>query len=147
MHIREASEEFSRCYGEIYMRFYRRVPVGEYVPTPETLAVLRHLTDTGPLTVTEAARHFERSQSAMSEILDRMEGRKLLERYRDTRDRRRVLVWLTPHGQAVLRDHVHPLSVEALAEALAGLGPGQRDALLAGMQALIRPRPDRKETE
>jgi len=138
MHIREASEEFSRCYGEIYMRFYRRIPVGDYVPTPETLAVLRHLSTTGPLTVTEAARHFERSQAAMSEILDRMQARELVERYRDERDRRRVLVWLTPRGQAALRDHLHPLSVEALAGALARLDAAERDALLRGMRALLR---------
>jgi len=64
--------------------------------------VLHHLSLTGPLTVTEAARHLGRAQSVMSEMIDHLEAKGFLARHRDTRDKRRTLVWLTAAGDQFL---------------------------------------------
>lgn len=61
--------------------------------------MLTHLAVSGPLTVGEAAGHLNRAQSVVSEIVDGLERKALLERERDPADRRHTLVWLTPAGQ------------------------------------------------
>src|SRR5262245_49844303 len=97
---RRIAEEIARIWPAIYLPLHARTEPRsrQYRPTPESLGVLTHLAAAGPLTVTEAARHMRRAQSVMSDIVTRLERRGLLERMRDERDRRRVLVWLTPRG-------------------------------------------------
>src|SRR5262245_57557373 len=94
--IDRAATAVAELFPAIYLSLHRRRPKGAYRPTPEAMAVLLHLEAAGPLTVTEAARHMRRSQSTMSAILDRLERRGVIQRMADRRDRRRMLVWLTP---------------------------------------------------
>ena len=122
---------------EVYLRFHRRVRPSEYRPSRESLAVLDHLDRSGPLTVMEAARHFERSQSAMSEILDRLESRGLLERIEDERDRRRKLVWLTSHGLVVMERAFAVYSQRLLEEAITQMNSEETEALFAGLRGLL----------
>ena len=61
------------------------------VPTSE-------LTAKNTTVVSEAAAHLSRAQSVVSEIVDGLEDKGLLARMRDSRDRRRTLVWLTDAG-------------------------------------------------
>ena len=82
----------------------------------------------------------------MSEIVDGLEKKGLLERMRDAKDKRRVLVWLTDDGQeALARDH-EVLSKELLAKAMKRMRPSDREALLGGMKALIEACDHEKET-
>ena len=101
------------------------------------MAVLQHLAMAGPLTVGEAARHFERAQSVVSEIVDRLAAAGLVERMRDERDRRRVLVWLTPLGFDELERDRQVLSRELVLGAMQRMKPAARRALLDGLRALI----------
>jgi DNA-binding MarR family transcriptional regulator len=100
------------------------------------LAVLLHLSQAGPLTISEMGRHLGRAQSVVSEIVARMERRGTLVRIRDERDRRRTLVWLTPKGQALLVRETSVLSETRLTAALARLGAGQRRAIVQGLRWL-----------
>ena len=104
MKVRQAAREVAKLWPAIYLPLHARSEprARQYRPTPESLGVLTHLAAAGPLTVTEAARHMRRAQSVMSDIVTRLERRGLLERMRDQRDRRRVLVWLTPAGHQML---------------------------------------------
>jgi DNA-binding MarR family transcriptional regulator len=131
------AREFMRLFADVYQHFYRRVDAGDYRIRPESLAVLQHLHQSGPLTVTEAAAHFSRSQSAMSEIVDRLENRGLVMRIADERDRRRHLVWLSPDGRQMLSEAEEVLSVSRLARAMNQMNDGDRASLLKGMQALL----------
>ncbi len=70
--------------------------------TGATRGTLLHLANTGSLTIGEIAEHFDRAQSVVSEIVDGLEKKGLLERMRDPKDKRRALVWLTDAGQAAL---------------------------------------------
>jgi DNA-binding MarR family transcriptional regulator len=137
MEVESAAAEFADLFGLAYRRFYRKVPVGEYLLTSESIAALQHLIEAGPLTVAEAAAHLGRSQSAMSEMLDRLERRGLVARVADQRDRRRTLVWLTDEGREALDEAQRVLSEVRLREAFAVLDPDQRDRLIELMRVLI----------
>jgi DNA-binding MarR family transcriptional regulator len=140
-----AARAFEELFPAIYRRFCRAVGPHEYQPTRESLAILQHLADAGPLTVTEAARHMRRSQAAMSELLQRLVRRGLLARMDDERDRRRTLVWLTPAGQAVLSEARRILSQSRLVTALRQMPARQRRVLIESVQTLLETKPDRGE--
>ncbi|MBN2445214.1 MAG: MarR family transcriptional regulator [Phycisphaerae bacterium] len=137
MDTRQAASEFAALFPQVYRRFCRRTQVTNYRPTPEATAVLLHLAESGPLTVTEAARHMLRSQATMSEILARLIKRGLLSRVRDQRDRRRTLVWLTLAGERVLDESRQILSPQLLARAMRDLTPEQRRRLVRSIEALL----------
>lgn len=99
--------------------------------------MLAHLAVTGPLTVGEAATHLGRAQSVVSEIVDGLARKGLLERERDPADRRRTLVWLTDAGRDALRRDGEVLAVETIAAALARMSAEGRANLLAGAAELL----------
>jgi DNA-binding MarR family transcriptional regulator len=141
-----AADRFAGLFRAIYLTFHRRDgPRNEL--SGASRAVLQHLAMTGPLTVGEAAQHLDRAQSVVSEIIDGLAGRELLERERDPADRRRTLVWLTPAGQRALRRDSDVLGLDALTAALAGMAPADRHALLTGAAALIAAASERKDTD
>lgn len=141
MESKDAAHRVGELYRAIYDRFHRRVRPEVYSPSPESLGVLEHLSRVGPLTVMEAARHFDRAQSAMSEIFGRLERRALVARMPDERDRRRSLVWLTEEGRAVLRRARQVLSERLLHEALRQIEPGERVRIVEALEALLETAP------
>ncbi len=141
MDAETAAREFAAVFPEVYRRFCRRMHRGEYQLTNESYGVLQHLADTGPLTVTEAAKHFGRSQSATSELIDRLVQRGLLERLADERDRRRTLIWLTDAGSQQLADARSVLSQELLQCAMGQLSENKRKRLIESMNSLVNTKP------
>jgi len=133
------SERFAQLFHEVFHRYARRSPLGAYRPSAESLAVLRHLKKTGPLTVREASLHFSRSQAATTEILGRLEARGLVERMADARDRRRTLVYLSATGEGVVEAESQVLSREELNRCFRRLPADVRRGLLDGMEALLAP--------
>jgi len=147
MDAEEAARRFTELYHRSFVAFHRRARPGEKGLTREALAVLLHLSDTGPLTIAEACEHFSRSQAATSDIVTRLERRGLLARMQDERDRRRTLVWLTEEGRERLRRETTVLDPEPLTEALRGLDVDQRAQLLASFARLLGDRvPESDET-
>ena len=128
---------FMSLFREVYQHFYRRFETGEYQIRPESLAILQHLRQSGPLTITEAAAHFSRSQSAMSEIVERLETRELVQRIADERDRRRHLIWLSPKGMAILSQSEDVLSIPLLTAAMKAMSTNERTGLMSGIRALL----------
>jgi DNA-binding MarR family transcriptional regulator len=129
---------FTELYAAVYLRFHRRRGKGGPRLTARQWAILQHLALSGPLTVGECARHLDRAQSVVSEIVDGLEGHRLLERMRDARDRRRVLVWLSDAGQRYLARERQVLDVDRLAGVAARMSAADKRALLTGMRALVR---------
>ena len=125
------------AYSAVYAVLHARWHKDEKRPTPETLAVLDHLERSGPITIGEAARHFDRAPSAISELVDRIEANGWVARVADGRDRRRTLVWLTDAGIALLERAHEALDAGALAEALARMTPDDRVRLAVGLDALV----------
>jgi len=141
MDVEEATRRFAELFAALYRRFYRRVAVGEYRLTSESLAILQHLADAGPLTVGEAARHMARSQAAMSELIKRLVDRGMLDRMPDERDRRRVLIWLTGAGRETLATAKAVLSHELLAGALAQMPGESRRRMIERLETLLDTEP------
>ena len=135
-----AAQRFAGRFPEIYLRFHRRDEKHSEL-SGASRAVLTHLAMTGPLTVGEAAGHLQRAQSVVSEIVTQLAGKGLLERWRDPRDRRRTLVWLTPSGLQFLERDRDVLSVELLAAAFAEMTTSEQEALSRGVDALLRANP------
>lgn len=132
----QAARTFAELFGATFLRFHRRGP--KRSPwTPQGWAVLQHLDMAGPLTVTEAARHMDRAQSVMSEIIDGLQGKGLLARMRDARDRRRTLVWLTDEGRAAMAREREVLCADRLQQAFARLDGNTRTDLLRTLRALV----------
>jgi DNA-binding MarR family transcriptional regulator len=134
--VLEEARRYAELFRAVYLDYHRRDGPRSGL-TGASRAVLDHLAISGPLTVGEAARHLERAQSVVSEIVDQLAGKGLLERERDPADRRRTLVWLTPGGQEALRRDGEVLGLDRLAAALARLPAEQRAALITATAALV----------
>jgi DNA-binding MarR family transcriptional regulator len=135
---RAVADEVGRLYPAVYRRF--KAPtrgVNGADVTPRMLAVLWHLSESGPLTVGEQAEHLGRTAPTVSELVDRLESKGLVDRLRDDRDRRRVFVWLTPDGQARVRQHPQVLGPDDLTRAVEAMRPSDRAALVRGLRALL----------
>jgi DNA-binding MarR family transcriptional regulator len=131
------AEALAELFVAIYLRLHARHFKRGHRANSAGIAVLQHLAMAGPLTVGEAAVHFERAQSVVSEIVDRLVAAGLAERMRDERDRRRVLVWLTPAGFDELERGRQVLSPELVRAAMQRMKPAARRALITGMRALV----------
>ena len=137
MDANETAESVARLYPEVFHFLYRRRDPRAPGLSPESLALLRHLAGCGPLTVMEAARHFDRSQAATSERFERLIQRGLLERRQDERDRRQHLVWLSEEGRALVLEESQVLDLVRLAAASSRMSPSDRESLTRGLSALV----------
>jgi DNA-binding MarR family transcriptional regulator len=132
---RAAATAFDELFHAAYLCFHRRDGKRNQL-AGASRAVLTHLSCSGPLTIGETALHLDRAQSVVSEIVDGLEAKGLLARERDPRDRRRALVWLTDAGFETLRRDREVVSRDLIENAMAGIDPAQRSALLDGLRAL-----------
>jgi DNA-binding MarR family transcriptional regulator len=132
----KAAQEVGRLFPAIYLRLQQRRTRLDRA-SAQTLAMLQHMAQTGPITVGEAAKHFARAQSAISEMFARLARRKLIATIRDERDRRRALVWLTDEGHALLARAGQVLSDDGLCAALSRMSASDRNNLVTGMRALV----------
>ena len=130
-------DEVCRLFPAIFQCFYRRTKTQDYRPSLESLSVLQHLAAVGPMTVSEACVHFDRSQASMSELFARLEARGLLDRIQDPKDRRRSLLWTSEEGRRQLAQSSQILSPELLLPAIQKMTPTQRTQLIEGMSALV----------
>ena len=133
----DAARSYLQLFPNVYLRFHRRDAKNSEM-SGASRGVLMHLAQSGPLTVGQCARHLNRAQSVVSEIVDQLERHGLLARMRDENDRRRTLVWLTDNGRARLVADQEVLSAEALERALTKMKPQYRVMLLEGTRALIQ---------
>jgi DNA-binding MarR family transcriptional regulator len=139
-----AADAFCEAFPAAFLAFHRRDGRrGEL--TNASRAVLQHLAQTGPVSIGEAARHLDRAQSVVSEIVAQLEGHGLLEREADPDNRRRTLVWLTPAGLERLRADADVLDRELVTRAMDTLDEETRRGLLDGLNALLAASTQRKD--
>ena len=104
--------------------------------TAAQLLVLKRIQAHEGLSVNELAAATFTHQSTVSEIVTRLETRGLIRRVRAAADGRRVELYLTEAGQAVLT--ASPVSAhEKLMQAVATLPPPTLEKLAGGLNALI----------
>jgi DNA-binding MarR family transcriptional regulator len=135
---RDAAARFAELFPQLYLRLHARKRRSQTRVTSQMWAMLQHLAAAGPLTVTECAEHFGRAQSVVSETVDALEAKGLLERMRDERDRRRTFVWLTDEARAFMEKERRVLDDERLSRAMARLRAEQRTQLLVALESLVR---------
>jgi len=114
---------------------HSRALVEEFGLTGPQLAVLREAARLGAVTVTPLARAVHLSQPTVTGILDRLERRRLVERLRDTRDRRSVMVSVTMAGQSLL-NRTPSLLQDRFRRQLAKLAEWERTHILATLQRI-----------
>ncbi len=133
----EFATRFEAMFRETYLRAVRRVSDKRERLTPETIALLDHLAMSGPLTPGELAKHLNRAPSTLTEMLDHLFERKLLERDRDPRDGRKSLIWLSESGQLALAEARQVLDSAIISRAAEALTPDERAAFFDSFQKLV----------
>ncbi|MCE2510113.1 MAG: winged helix-turn-helix transcriptional regulator [Alphaproteobacteria bacterium] len=96
--------------------------------TPQ-IVVLQSVRDLGEVTTGRISARVSLSQGTVTSILDRLESRGLIKRYRSVTDRRVVHARLTKPGRAMLRQ-APPLLHEQFASAFAALSPSQQEKII-----------------
>ena len=99
--------------------------------------LLEHLDLVTPLSTGDLAARARVSPATISLQVDRLVRLRLVQRSRDPRDGRRVLLRLTGEG-ATQRSERTLLDPDRVREALSRLPPEQREALATGLRALAR---------
>lgn len=127
----EFAAQFETLFRETYRHAVRRIRDKRHRLSPESTAFLNHLSDAGPMTLTELARHTDRAQSTMSEMVHHLVEKGLLERDSDPKDARRALIWLSEAGQEALAQSMAALDPEKLERAAGGISKAEQDAFLA----------------
>ena len=96
--------------------------------TESQFGALEALLHLGPLCQHELAGKILKSAGNLTTVIDNLERRGLVERHRDSSDRRLVTVHLTESGERMIRD-VLPRNVEVLKTAFAVLGAREQEQL------------------
>ncbi len=130
---------FEALYRETYLRMVRRIADKRARLSPETTGLLMHLTATGPVTLSELARHTDRAQSTMSEMVASLTRKGLLEVDPDPEDRRRHLIWLSPEGQEALSEALKVLDSAKLSRAASALTAEEREIFTGLWARLLSP--------
>lgn len=133
----EFAAAFEDLFRSTYLRAARRVRGKRGRVTPETVAFLGHLAMSGPLTPGELARHLDRAPSTLSEMIDHLLAKGLLERDRDPADARKSLVWLSEAGRETLAEARQVLDPAVLTRATAALADGERVAFLNSFHRFV----------
>jgi MarR family transcriptional regulator, 2-MHQ and catechol-resistance regulon repressor len=133
-----AVEQAVRTYVKL-MRASRAVltrlerALAEHGLTPTQLGVLEAVLHKGPMTQRELGRRVLTSAGNMTDVVDKLQSRGLVQRVRDLADRRAVRVELTPEGRALI-ERLFPAHAADIAKAMSGL---QGEELLK-LDALLR---------
>ena len=115
---------------------HSRTLVQRFGLTGPQLVVLKELVDTSPLSVSEVAVAVNLSQATVTGILDRLERKDMVQRARDPRDRRRVLVSPTSVAQEVLAG-APPLLQEHFTARFGALPDWEQTQVLSSLQRIV----------
>lgn len=114
---------------------HSRLLLHEHGLTGPQLLALQAVARLQPVTVGGLAKEIYLSQATMTGILGRLEKRGLILRCRDEKDRRSVVVRITPEGVSLLKVAPSPLQSRFRRE-LRGLQQWEQTAILATLQRI-----------
>ncbi len=103
--------------------------------TGPQLITLEAAAQMGPVSASALARAVHLSPPTLTGILDRLEKRGFVERFRDTRDRRSWLVTITPQGHRLLESEPSALHRQFVVE-LAKLADWEQSQMLSTLQRI-----------
>ena len=134
--VRRLLEAYPRIFFACHTRHVRDPQTGDEVSAHQA-SILDHLDEVDAMSMSDLAGHMGVTVATMSLAIDRLEARRYVRRDRDTGDRRRVLLRITPDGVRVreAKSVLDPVRVE---EVLAELPSSDREDALKGLQMLAR---------
>lgn len=137
MNNQQVAQQFTDLFAEVYKTFHQTWKNKKEMPSLEASAIMLHLTRSGPLTISEAATHFHRSLSAMSEVISRMIKQGWLEKQCDPVDRRTKYIWITAKGEATLKKSSNALDHQRVLKAIERLDHKTKRELLSSLTQLL----------
>ncbi|MDO5641594.1 MAG: MarR family transcriptional regulator [Paracoccus sp. (in: a-proteobacteria)] len=115
---------------------FHRIAAAQGLSVPEW-RVLACLHDLGQATVSELARLALLEQSRLTHLIGRIQARGLVRRHRDSKNRRSVLVRLTPEGATLAADLVAQAKQHEQQTVIARLGQAETETLHAILRKLM----------
>lgn len=126
---------FTEQVGHLLRRAYQRhvAIFQQTIPDSQLTAgqfvVLCAVQEHGACSLSEIARATAIDQATVRGIIERLKSRDLIVVSHDARDRRKVVVLLSPTGQTLI-DEVVPFAQDISERTMGGLNPAERVALL-----------------
>lgn len=114
---------------------HSRQLVRQYGITTPQLIILKQIEGGEAVTVSQLAKQVSLKQATVTDILNRLERKGLVQRQKDTGDRRRVLIRETDTGKKLLEAAPSPLQETFLAK-LENLEDWQQNMILTSLQLL-----------
>lgn len=107
-----------------------------YGLTVPQLTILSEIANHDSVSVTELARFISLSQATVTDILNRLEKRGLVERTRDSIDRRRVMIRITDQCREILSQAPPPLQ-ETFVERYSRLSEWEQLMILSAFKRVV----------
>jgi DNA-binding MarR family transcriptional regulator len=104
------------------------------ITTPQ-LIILKQVEAEGAITVSKLAKQISLKQTTVTDILNRLEKKKLIRRTKDTSDRRRVVIEETDTGKKLLDAAPSPLQ-ETFLDKFEDLNSWKQTMILSSLQLL-----------
>ncbi|MCG7984452.1 MAG: MarR family transcriptional regulator [Candidatus Thiodiazotropha lotti] len=101
---------------------------------PQAL-LLTEIVRSEKITGSELAKRVSLSQATVTDVVKRLESRELLERSRDTGDKRKVILMATKQGEVLVKQSV-PLLQERFQQRLSELKDWEQNQLLSSLQRI-----------
>lgn len=127
-------EELLRNVGTILKKRGRDI-ISTFEITHPQLDALLVLKENGELTMGELCQKMFLACSTATDLVDRMERNQLIERVRDTTDRRVIRLKVLPKGHSII-DEVLEARRNYLAGILSDLDAGEKDHLIHALEQL-----------
>jgi DNA-binding MarR family transcriptional regulator len=139
-----ASDVYVERIADLFVRVMHRIltldlltELAKGETTPSLLAAMWHIDQQGTCSVRSIAEGMAVTFSAASQLVDRLVKRGLATREEAKHDRRLCDVSLTPEGETIVR-RLRSARGQRVSAALARMRPGQRKALVEGLEGFIR---------
>lgn len=133
----DAADAVRVLYPQVWHALHLTHPTDRSAVSPRDMAVLTHLASTPGAAPSAIAQHLGVAESTLSEAVTDLAARGLVSRSRSETDRRRVTVELTGAGRDAIAAG-SGLDPERVGAALATLSPAERDAVVRGLELLVR---------
>lgn len=113
----------------------RKLSIQHNITSPQLVTLLT-IADHAPVTIAELATEIHLSPSTLVGVIDRLEDKGLVERHRDTLDRRRVFIQVTEQGMEFSSCAPSPLQ-EKLAKSLESLTPLEQSTIVHSLERVV----------
>lgn len=128
--MKDHANKFNALYRSIFEKSSRRIRDKREMLSNETIAILNHMANIGPSTLSELCIHLDRAPSTISEIIKHLEQKGFIERQNDETDKRRQFLWLSDYGFEALKQENNVLDENVIANAFGKMKSEDAETLL-----------------